>query len=118
MKSININRKNKKNLRRVRFLKRIKRNGETKPRFIVSKSNANIFAQIFNDQDGTVIVAVNSIQLKKQANIAVAKEIGTLIAEKALKSGVDKVVFDRAGNKFHGQIKAVADAAREKGLIF
>jgi large subunit ribosomal protein L18 len=65
-----------------------------------------------------VIVAVNSLQLKKQANVAVAKEIGALIAEKAKAAGVSEVVFDRAGSKFHGQIKAVADAAREKGLTF
>jgi large subunit ribosomal protein L18 len=118
MKSVNINRRYKKDLRHKRFLNRIKREGENKPRFIVSKSNANLFAQIFNDENGTVIVAVNSIQLKKQANVAVAKQIGELIAEKAIQSGVTKVVFDRAGNKFHGQVKACADAAREKGLVF
>ncbi|MDR1850753.1 MAG: 50S ribosomal protein L18 [Mycoplasmataceae bacterium] len=118
MKKINVDRKHRKSLRHTRFFNRLKREGNTKPRFVVSKTNANLFAQILNDQNGTVIAAVNSLQLKKQANITVAQEIGGLIAEKAKAAGVSEVVFDRCGSKFHGQIKAVADAAREKGLVF
>jgi large subunit ribosomal protein L18 len=118
MKTVNIDRRYKKDLRRARLLKRLKREGNEKPRLIVSKSNANIFAQVFNDADSKVIASVSSIQLKKAATIAVAKEIGEKLAEKAIALGVKEVVFDRSGNKYHGQVKAVAEAAREKGLVF
>jgi large subunit ribosomal protein L18 len=118
MKTINIDRKFKKNLRRARLLKRLKREGNEKPRLIVSKSNANLFVQIFNDADSKVIASVSSIQLKKPATVALATEIGEKIAEQAISAGVKEVVFDRSGNKFHGQVKAVAEAARAKGLIF
>ncbi|GMO15106.1 MAG: 50S ribosomal protein L18 [Mycoplasmoidaceae bacterium] len=118
MKTINIDRKYKKNLRRARLLKRLKREGNEKPRLIVSKSNSNLFVQVFNDQDSKVIASISSIQLKKPANMVIAKQLGTKIAEKAIAAGVKEVTFDRSGNKYHGQVKAVADAAREKGLVF
>ncbi|MDR3249628.1 MAG: 50S ribosomal protein L18 [Mycoplasmataceae bacterium] len=118
MKKISIDRAYRKSLRHTRLLNKLKREGNTKPRFIVSKSNTNIFAQIFDDNTNKVLASSNSVQLKKSANISVAKEIGQKIAVAALAQGIKEVVFDRTGNKFHGRIKAVADAAREKGLVF
>ncbi|MDR0753041.1 MAG: 50S ribosomal protein L18 [Mycoplasmataceae bacterium] len=118
MKKINAKRNIRKGYRHTRFLNRIKREGNEKPRLIVTKTNANLFAQILDDSSSKVLVAVNSVQLKKQANIEVAKIIGEKIAEKAVSLGISEVIFDRCGSKYHGQIKSIADAAREKGLIF
>ncbi|MDR2653923.1 MAG: 50S ribosomal protein L18 [Mycoplasmataceae bacterium] len=118
MKKVNINRSERKTARHIRLLNRFKRENNTKPRLIVTKTNANLFAQVFDDVTQKVIAAVNSVQLKKQANIEVAKIIGEKIAEKAIANGVTEVVFDRTGSKYHGQIKNLADSARAKGLIF
>lgn len=120
MKKSNINRKWRKDLRHTRSLNKIKREANTKPRLIVTKSNANIFAQLLDESSGSakVIAACSSLQLKKPGTVAVAKEIGENIAKTAIEKGVTKIMFDRNGHKYHGQVKAVADGAREGGLTF
>jgi len=117
MKKVNIDRKSNKKYRHARFLKKIKIINNTKPRLIVTKTNAHIFAQILDTQN-KVLVAVNTLQLKKKGNIESAKEVGSKLAEKALAKGIKEILFDKNGSKFHGQIKALADAAREKGMQF
>ena len=93
----------------------------SRPRLSVFRSNKEIYAQIINDEDGKTIVAASSIEksLEKDGNkIDVAKKVGQLVAEKALQSNVDTVVFDRNGYLYHGRVKALAEAAREAGLKF
>lgn len=93
-----------------------------KPRLNVYRSLANIYAQVINDETGETIAAANTMQkdLKENygGNIAAAKAVGKAIAEKALAKGVKEVVFDRGGYLYHGRIAALADAAREAGLVF
>ncbi|MBA31603.1 MAG: 50S ribosomal protein L18 [Chloroflexi bacterium] len=90
-----------------------------KPRLSVFRSNKHIHAQIIDDENGTTLVASSSLKLdEKISKIDLAKIVGEEIAEKAKSAGVKKVVFDRAGYKFHGRVKALADGARSKGLIF
>lgn len=105
----------------VRIRKRLAGSGE-RPRLAVFRSLNHIYAQIIDDRAGTTIVAAASTQetagVKSGGNVAGAKAIGKLIAERALEKGVKSVVFDRGGFLFHGRIKALADAAREAGLEF
>lgn len=93
------------------------------PRLCVSRSLRHISAQIINDTTGSTIVQVGSIN--KEVNrketgskIDISKLVGELIAERATEKGIKKVVFDRKGYPYHGRVKALADAARSKGLEF
>lgn len=91
------------------------------PRLCVFRSNTNIYAQIINDENGSTLVSASSLDkdLKlKNLNIEAAASVGTSIAKKAKKAGITQVVFDRGGYKYHGKIKALAEAARENGLEF
>ncbi len=88
------------------------------PRLSVYRSNKNIVAQIIDDVNGTTLVSANSLKLSNASNIEGAKEVGKLLAEKAKKAGITKVVFDRGGYLYHGRVKALAEAARESGLEF
>jgi large subunit ribosomal protein L18 len=90
------------------------------PRLNVFRSNSHIFAQIINDENGTTLVSSSSVELKIKngGNAEGAKLVGKDIAEKAKKSGITKVVFDRGGYQYHGRVEALADAARENGLEF
>jgi large subunit ribosomal protein L18 len=93
----------------------------TKPRLSVFRSNKEIYAQIVDDNLGTTLVSVSSRDKEIGATGSksdVAKLVGKTIAEKALKSGVEGVAFDRNGFLYHGRVKALADAAREAGLKF
>lgn len=93
-------------------------------RLSVHRSSKFLYAQVIDDAAGRTIVSASSRDKdirgarKSAANVADAKTLGTLIAEKALKAGVMKVVFDRGGNIYHGRVKALADAARASGLRF
>lgn len=90
-----------------------------RPRLNVYKSNANIYAQIIDDQAGHTLVAASTLDGEvegKGANVASAKAVGTAIAKRALEKGIDHVVFDRSGYIYHGKVKALAEAAREAGL--
>ena len=91
-----------------------------RPRLNVYRSLNHIYAQVIDDQKGETIVSASSLasKLKTGGNVASAKEIGKVIAERAVEKGVKKVVFDRGGYLYHGRIKALADAAREAGLEF
>ena len=108
--------------RRWRIRKKV--NGTAaRPRLSIKFSSKNIYAQAINDDLGTTIVFVSSLDptLRKQklgANIAGAKVLGAAFAEKAKAAGITSVVFDRSGARYHGKVKVFADAAREGGLVF
>ncbi len=93
-----------------------------RPRLAVFRSLNHIYAQIIDDKHGRTIVAASSTQessgVKSGGNVAGAKAIGKLIAERAKEQGIKQVVFDRGGFLYHGRIKALAEAAREAGLEF
>lgn len=95
-----------------------------RPRLCVFRSLNHIYAQIIDDTKGHTLVAASTLdkELRQlpghKGNKEFAKKVGELIAERALKLGITKVVFDRAGYKYHGCVKALADAARQKGLQF
>ena len=113
-----------KNEVRLRVHKRIRRRlagTSERPRLTVYRSLAHIYAQIIDDRAGRTLVSASSNDKGANANggnIAGAKEIGRLVAERAKEKGFTKVVFDRGGYLYHGRIKALADAAREAGLEF
>ncbi len=96
----------------------------TRPRMRVTRSNANIYAQIIDDVAATTLVSASSLDAsikgagKSGGNIDGAAEVGKLVAERALAAGITEVVFDRGGNLYHGRVKALADGAREAGLKF
>jgi large subunit ribosomal protein L18 len=94
-----------------------------RPRLNVYRSLNHIYVQVIDDSKGITLAAASTAQGKKEArrsggNVASAKAVGKLIAERAKEKGIKKVVFDRGGYLYHGRIKALADAAREAGLEF
>lgn len=93
---------------------------EKRPRLSVHKSNKFIYAQIINDAESKTLVAASDRKIKGQgkSKIERAFEVGKLIAKDAKEKKIASVVFDRGGNKYHGRIKALADGAREGGLVF
>ena len=111
--------KNKIRVRKhLRVRKKISGTAEM-PRLCVYRSNKHIEVQIINDVTGTTLVSSSSLALKiKGNNIEAATAVGTDVAKKAIAAGISKVVFDRAGYIYHGRVQAVAEAAREAGLVF
>jgi large subunit ribosomal protein L18 len=113
-----------KNEVRLRVHRRIRRRvagTAERPRLAVYRSIAHIYAQVIDDRSGRTLVSASSNDKGASANggnVAGAREIGRLIAERAKEKGLTKVVFDRGGYLYHGRIKALADAAREAGLEF
>jgi|YNPMSStandDraft_1061717.scaffolds.fasta_scaffold00842_6 large subunit ribosomal protein L18 len=115
-------------LRKERTRKKLFKNGITKPRLSVKKSNKYIYTQVIDDIKGITIASASSIekeileQIKKTQksakSVEAAKILGKIIAERAISKGVKEVIFDRGGSIYHGKIKALADAAREAGLKF
>lgn len=90
-----------------------------RPRLSVYKSNKNIYAQLIDDSKGHTIAAASTRELEvANATIDTSKSVGTRLAEKAKEAGIAEVVFDRGGYKYHGQVKALAEGAREGGLKF
>lgn len=93
-----------------------------RPRISVFRSNRYIYAQIINDEKGETLVAASTFDLKrdskKKPKTERARQVGKILAQKALKMGIKKVVFDRDGYKYHGRVKALALGAREGGLVF
>jgi large subunit ribosomal protein L18 len=93
-------------------------------RLSVHRTPRHIYAQIIGPDGGTIVAAASTVQagvregLKATGNVAAAVAVGKAIAEKAKTAGVTKVAFDRSGFRFHGRVKALADAARENGLEF
>ena len=94
-----------------------------RPRLNVYRSLNHIYAQVIDDLKGVTMVSASTAEGKKGerrtgGNVASAKELGKVIAERAKAKGINKVVFDRGGYLYHGRVKALADAAREAGLQF
>jgi large subunit ribosomal protein L18 len=91
-----------------------------KPRLCVFRSINHIYAQLIDDGEGKVLISISDKEIKKPKinKTEIAKEVGKLVAKKALEKKIETVVFDRGGFIFHGRIKAVADGAREGGLKF
>jgi large subunit ribosomal protein L18 len=90
-----------------------------RPRLAVFRSNRYIYAQVIDDESGRTVAAASSQEpgmRDRTLTIETATEVGKLIAERTKSAGIDAVVFDRGGYKFHGRVKAVAEAAREEGL--
>jgi len=93
----------------------------TKPRLSVFRSNKEIYAQLVDDNKGATLVSVSSRDKEiesKGSKSEIAKLVGKSVAEKAIKSGIETIAFDRNGFLYHGRVKALADAAREAGLKF
>jgi large subunit ribosomal protein L18 len=92
------------------------------PRLSVHRTGQHIYAQVIGPDGGTVLVSASTIQadlrksLKSTSNIEAAQAVGKAIADKAKSAGIEQVAFDRSGFRYHGRIKALADAAREQGL--
>ncbi len=114
-------------LARLKRKKRIRRKvegTEERPRLTVFRSDKHIYAQIINDVTGKTLVSASTLSSEYKEGEAVkgkvnsAKRVGEIVAQKALDQGIAKVVFDRNGFIYHGRIRALADAARQKGLDF
>lgn len=95
-----------------------------RPRLSVFRSLKHIYAQVIDDLNGCTLVTASSVdketrkQMKGGSNVAAAKVVGKLVAERAIAVGIQQVVFDRGGYKYHGRVQALAGAAREAGLKF
>ncbi len=115
---------NKQSMRQKRHKRvRAKIQGTKKiPRLCVFRSNKHIYAQLVDDTSGKTIISANDIKLKGKKKLKgktqVAHEICKLIAKNALEKNIEKIIFDRAGYKYHGRVKAVAEGARQGGLKF
>ena len=113
----------KKTLRRNRIRRSIRgkiTGNATNPRMSVYRSNKEIYVQLVDDVNGVTLASASSQSVAKEGknNVDVSKEVGSLIGEKAKGLGLDSVVFDRGGYLYHGRVKAIADGAREAGLVF
>ncbi len=95
---------------------------DDRPRLVVTRSARHLFVQVIDDTAGATLASASTMEADVRSatgdKTANAKQVGTLIAERAKQAGVEQVVFDRAGNKYHGRIAALADSAREAGLGF
>lgn len=117
------NRKKITQKRHLRVRKRLEGTAE-RPRLSVYRSGKHIYAQVIDDMKAVTVASASSLDkdvrtgLKSGANLEAAKKIGQLVAERAKKAGVASVVFDRGGNLYHGRVAALAEAAREGGLVF
>ncbi len=121
---LNLNSRNERR-RSIHLRIRSRLRGEAqRPRLNVVRSLNHIYAQVIDDTAGHTLVAVSSRDkevrksLKTGGNVAAAKVVGQVLAERAKAAGISSVVFDRGGYAFHGRVKALADAARERGLKF
>jgi large subunit ribosomal protein L18 len=95
-----------------------------RPRLAVFRSNRHLYAQLIDDEAGQTLTSASTLELRNESgaasacNIANAARVGELIAERAKNAGIERVVFDRGGFRYHGRVKALADAARKSGLQF
>ncbi len=121
--AIKVDRKGQRSLRHQRVRKKVSGTPEC-PRLAVFRSNQHVYAQLIDDLAGKTVAAASSqskeikADLKRPGTIEAAKKVGTLIAQRAKAANVKQVVFDRGGYPYHGQVKALAEAAREGGLEF
>ena len=110
--------------RKRRTRKAVRRRAGNRPRLSVFRSSKHIYAQVIDDGKGVTVAAACSLEkglrsaLRTGADAAAAGKVGKLLAERALAAGIKAVVFDRGGYRYHGRVKALADAARETGLTF
>ena len=108
--------------RRHQRIRKALRGTQARPRLAVYRSNAQIYAQLIDDRAGSTLASAASNETAFAAagdgKIGEAAGVGKLIAERAKAAGIDAVVFDRGGNRYHGRVKALAEAAREAGLSF
>ena len=115
-----INRKAERERRHARVRRKISGTAEC-PRLCVYRSNNNIYAQIIDDVSGNTLVSASTLDKEvktKHSNKEAAKEVGTLIAKRAIEKNIKSVVYDRGGYIYHGVVKELAEAAREAGLDF
>jgi large subunit ribosomal protein L18 len=106
---------------RIKFrIRKIVSGTAAKPRLSVFRSNKEIYAQLIDDVNGVTLLAASSREkgVSKGTNVEVASAVGKLVAEKALKAGIDTVTFDRGGYLYHGRVQSLAGGAREAGLKF
>jgi large subunit ribosomal protein L18 len=110
---------------RHRRIRTVVRGTVGRPRLVVFRSLGHVYAQVVDDERGATLTAASSLSKelrgepkKAGGNIAAAKAVGELIARRAKEKGIQAVVFDRAGYKYHGRVKALAEAARAAGLQF
>jgi len=121
---INKQSRNEVRKRRHRRVRRKVSGTAARPRLNVFRSSRHIYAQVIDDQNGRTVVAASSLdpglreETARGATREAAKKVGAALARRALDKGVREVVFDRGGYIFHGRVKALADGAREQGLIF
>ena len=105
--------------RQVRGRKKLQGTAQ-RPRLVVSRSSRHLFVQVVDDSVGKTVVSASTMEPDLRAfegdKTAKAKKVGELVASRAKDAGVDAVVFDRGGNKYHGRVAAIADGAREGGL--
>lgn len=114
------NRKLERDRRHLRVRKKISGTAD-RPRLCVYRSNNNLFVQVIDDVQGTTLASASTLDKEvkvKHSNKEAAKEVGALIAKRAMDKNIKTVVFDRSGYVYHGVIKELAEAAREAGLVF
>jgi large subunit ribosomal protein L18 len=110
--------------RRRRTRAALRKAGGARPRLTVFRSSKHIYAQVIDDAAGHTLAAASTLDrdlrsgLKTGADSGAATKVGKLVAERAKAAGVEQVVFDRGGYRYHGRVRALADAAREAGLTF
>lgn len=109
--------------RQRRIRKKVSGTAE-RPRLAVFRSSKHIYAQLINDVDGVTLASASTLSAdvrdgdKHLGNVEGAKKVGAAVAQRAKEAGISEVIFDRGGYIYHGKIKALADAAREAGLVF
>jgi len=106
---------------RIKFrIRKIVSGTAAKPRLSVFRSNKEIYAQLIDDVNGVTLLAASSREkgVSTGTNVEVATAVGKLVAEKALKAGIENVTFDRGGYLYHGRIQSLAEGARAAGLKF
>jgi len=109
------------NKRKARVRKKLKKFSSDRMRLSIFRSSKHIYAQIIDDTSGTTIVAASTLEKSSSglgSNISSASKVGSEIAKKAIKAGINEVFFDRGSYKYHGRVKALAETARETGLKF
>jgi large subunit ribosomal protein L18 len=108
--------------RRKRSVRKSIFGAPSKPRLTITRTGKNIYAQLIDDTSGCTLCSASTIEkegkIEAGSNCAAAKSIGTRLAEKAKTAGIERIVFDRNGYRFHGRVKALAEGAREGGLKF
>ena len=110
--------------RRRRTRAALRKHAHGRPRLSVFRSSKHIYAQLIDDDAGRTLAAASSLdkalreQIKTGADRSAAEQVGRLLAERAKAAGVETVVFDRGGYRYHGRVKALADGARAAGLVF